>query len=131
MLTITLPFSGKEFCLTRVLTSLSQLRIPDHPVKLVFLDNSGHAHFNSFLASWLKSFPTELTPELLTYPPGYFSDVASIYNTFLPHIQGNWLALEDDVIDYPPDTLSRMSGVAWSPRLESIFLFRCPWAQTM
>ena len=108
MLTITIPFSGKLHCLDRVLFGLKTLQISRDKVRVILLDNSG----NNTLNDRLLSFSTEnhgwLSCELITKPKGYFQSVSDIYTFLVPLVKGDWLSLEDDVVEYPPDLLSRM-----------------------
>lgn len=114
MITITLPLSGKEFCLDRVMDSLSRLIFPEPEINYIFLDNSGHYPFQAKIRNFTARIPSDHKVIIHTKPPGYFKTVADIYNFFSPQIKGNWFCLEDDILEYPPDILLRMYRILLS-----------------
>lgn len=121
MLTITCPFAGKKFCLDRVLNSMRKLQIPSWPVKWVFFDNSGDGEFNQRLRYFLHEMQGRCNDgSVLTHvqvmKKGKYdvTKVYQLYNDMKHHVIGNWLALEDDVFDYPVDLISRFYREVYS-----------------
>jgi hypothetical protein len=107
LITVTLPFQGKKFCIDRVLRNLRELKFPDWDVQWVFLDNSGDKSFHSKLQQFLDDLPSSQARKMITVSPGTYENAAGLYNHILPEVKGNWLSLEDDVIEIPHDILYR------------------------
>lgn len=107
MVTITLPLSGKLFCLDRVFSSLSRLLIPDADVRWVILDNSGSSPVRAAVRGFLRSLPADHHKITLSEPPGKFISSDYLYNYLSSFVFDNWFSVEDDICDIPPDTLSR------------------------
>src|SRR5215467_3305103 len=107
MLTVTCPFEGKKFCIDRVLKNMKEIKICDLSVQWFFLDNSGDKVVNSKLSQFLSDLPSHYSKKLITIPPGVYENAAELYNDIIPEVKGDWLALEDDVIEIPPDILYR------------------------
>lgn len=111
MLTVSCPFSGKDHTLVSVADRFRQLQLAPR-TRLVVLDNSGRPEFSKRLQEEFK----DITPQYgevvwLEQPPAVFNkDVAEIYNYLLPHIHGDWLSLEDDVL-FDPDVYRRLLRV--------------------
>jgi hypothetical protein len=107
LITVTVPFEGKKFCIDRILNNLKELKFPSSNVQWFFLDNSGDRNFNLKLQQFLDSLPSFQPKKIMVVPPGTYSNSADIYNAILPEVKGNWLALEDDVIEIPHDIMYR------------------------
>lgn len=107
MITVTCPFEGKKFCIDRILKGMKELRFPDPSVQWFFLDNSGDRSFNSKLQQFLDDLPGQYHKKLITVPPGTYDTSAKLYNDIVPEVKGDWLALEDDVIEVPHDIVHR------------------------
>jgi glycosyltransferase involved in cell wall biosynthesis len=108
LLTITIPFSGKIHCLERVLQSLKALQAPGEHVNVVLLDNSSNPFFLKRLNEFAKEPNNWTSCTVLSVAKGHFGSVADIYTFLAEHVKGDWLSLEDDVVEYPPDTLLQM-----------------------
>jgi glycosyltransferase involved in cell wall biosynthesis len=107
MITVTVPFEGKKFCVDRILKNLRELKFPDSNVQWFFLDNSGDKGFHSKLQQFLDDIPSFQTKKIITVSPGTYKNSAELYNAIIPEVKGNWLALEDDVIEIPHDIVYR------------------------
>ena len=107
MITVTIPFEGKKFCIDRVLKNLKELKFPDSNVQWFFLDNSGDRSFHSKLQQFLEALPSFQPKRIISVPPETYENSADLYNAIIPEVKGNWLALEDDVIEIPHDILYR------------------------
>jgi glycosyltransferase involved in cell wall biosynthesis len=91
---------------------MMKLQIPDNPVKWVFLDNSDDPIINQRLSRFLlsrkeKDYSKTTSTLLLKESKGKYDygNVHDLYNLLLEHVEGNWLSLEDDVIDYPSNII--------------------------
>jgi hypothetical protein len=107
VITVTVPWEGKKFCVDRVLKNLKELKFPDVNVQWFFLDNSGDKGFHSKLQQFLDDLPSFQPKRIISVSPGTFKNPAELYNAILPEVKGNWLALEDDVIEIPHDIMYR------------------------
>jgi len=105
MITVTVPFEGKKFCIDRVLKNLKELKFPDLNIQWFFLDNSGDRSFHSKLQQFLDDLPSFQPKRIISVPPRTYKNSADLYNAILPEVKGNWLALEDDVIEIPHDIM--------------------------
>jgi len=113
VLTIATAFSDKEFCLERTLSSMEKLHLPDFPVQWVFMDNSGNSRITNklryFLSQRENTKGTSFTKLIVNPKTKYsFTTLYEMYNDLKEHIKGNWFSIEDDVTEFPPDTISRM-----------------------
>jgi glycosyltransferase involved in cell wall biosynthesis len=107
MITVTMPLEGKKFCIDRVLKNLKELKFPDPHVQWFFLDNSGDKGFHDKLQQFLVDLPDSQLKKLVSVSPGTYKNSAELYNAILPEVKGNWLSLEDDVIEIPQDIVYR------------------------
>jgi glycosyltransferase involved in cell wall biosynthesis len=107
MITVTTPWEGKKFCIDRVLKNMKDLKFPDSSVRWFFLDNSGDKIVNGKLNQFLSDLPSHHDKKITVVPPGTYENAAALYNDIVPEVRGDWLALEDDVIEIPTDVVYR------------------------
>lgn len=100
---------------------MKRLQIPDWPVKWVFFDNSGDPSFTARLRQFLyemqdkRSDGSVLTHLQVNKKGKYEYDrIYQLYNDMKQHVMGNWMSFEDDVCEFPVDTISQMYRYAYS-----------------
>ena len=120
-LTIAIPFSGKTYCLDRLLDSLKNQDYPLEKVNFLFLDNSRNPNFGKKLKRWLvDSGSNDFRYMKHEVSPVFFDDdnqrrigsidvndhVAGIWNRISQQVTTDLIwCLEDDVI--PPKNCLR------------------------